>query len=183
MNHPNKTLDKHLPPIILRPATEADQPQIIELIDGVFHEYDDRVCLTGGDADLLDLHSNYAARGGEFVVMEVAGRVIASHAFLPIADRPQVCTFRRLYLHADFRGQKVGERLMMWAIEGAAAAGFNRVEFWSDTRFTRAHRFFKRLGFQTDGTTIRTVHDGYTPYDEYFFYRPLGDAVVTKNSE
>ena len=55
-----------------------------------------------------------------------------------------------------------------WAIE----KGFRRVEFWSDTRFERAHQFFARFGFQRDGRQ-RTMHDGHTPYKEYFFFLDL----------
>jgi hypothetical protein len=48
----------------------------------------------------------------------------------------------------------------------------HRIEFWSDTRFTRAHAFFARLDFHRDGR-IRSMDDGYMPYQEYFFFRNL----------
>ncbi|MEZ5299833.1 MAG: hypothetical protein R3F11_04075 [Verrucomicrobiales bacterium] len=51
------------------------------------------------------------------------------------------------------------------------ARGFREIQFWSDTRFTRAHRFFKRLGFEQGG--IREMHDGALPYQEHFFSMPI----------
>ncbi len=45
----------------------------------------------------------------------------------------------------------------------------HRVEFWSDTRFTRTHAFFARFGLQRAGR-IRTMHDGWMPYQEYCYY-------------
>jgi hypothetical protein len=50
-----------------------------------------------------------------------------------------------------------------------------RLECWSDTRFTRAHAFFARGGFQGDGR-VRRMHDGWMPYEEYFFFRDLAAA-------
>ena len=61
---------------------------------------------------------------------------------------------------------------MDWAIEQARQEEFKRIEFWSDTRFTRAHRFFERIGFQRDGR-IREMSDGWIPYQEYFFWYDL----------
>jgi hypothetical protein len=46
------------------------------------------------------------------------------------------------------------------------------VELWSDTRFTRAHAFFARHGFQRDGR-VRSMDDGWLPYQEYFYWRTL----------
>jgi putative acetyltransferase len=58
---------------------------------------------------------------------------------------------------------------MQWALDWARKQGMQRIEFWSDTRFARAHRFFARFGFQRDGR-IRTVEDGWLPYQEYFYF-------------
>jgi putative acetyltransferase len=91
---------------------------------------------------------------------------------LPEAARAKVCIFRRLYLEAALRGGPWGARLMQWAIDWARAHGMHRVEFWSDTRFTRAHAFFARFGCQRDGR-IRSMDDGYRPYQEYFFFLAL----------
>ena len=98
------------------------------------------------------------------------GSVGVFNAVVPLSEH--VCTFRRLYLAADLRGADWGRRLMQWALDWASTAGFQRVEFWSDTRFTRAHQFFEKLGFQRDGRT-RQMDDGHMPYAEHFFYREL----------
>ena len=61
---------------------------------------------------------------------------------------------------------------MQWAFDWASSHAQTRVEFWSDTRFTRAHKFFRRLGFEHDGR-VREMHDGLMPYSELFFSREL----------
>ena len=156
---------------MLRSVRSSDSPAVIALIDGVYREYGDQLCLDNADSDLLELPDRYTEAGGEFVVLEQDGVVRGTHAALPLRE-PAVCTFRRLYLGPELRGSGWGERLMDWAVQWARHRQFHRIEFWSDTRFQRAHVFFARQGFQRDGRT-RQMHDGLTPYQEHFFYRDL----------
>lgn len=158
--------------LLLRTATEADVPGIVALVDAAYHEYGDCVHLDDADRDLLTAHTGYAALGGEFVVLVAGAQVVGTHAIVPLPEQPGVCTFRRLYLGAELRGTGAGEQLMQWALDRALELGFRRVEFWSDTRFARAHRFFAKYGFVRDGRT-RTMHDSWEPYREYFYGRDL----------
>lgn len=159
-------------PPALRPPTAEDVPGVIALVDGVYREYGDRVCLDDADRDLVAIHEHYAQQGGECVVLVQGERIVGLHAVVPLADQPGVCTFRRLYLDPSLRGTGWGERLMLWAIDRARELGLRRVEFWSDTRFSRAHQFFARLGFERD-RRVRTMVDAWEPYQEYFFFREL----------
>ena len=61
---------------------------------------------------------------------------------------------------------------MQIAIDWAVETGFERVEFWSDTRFQRAHRFFEKFGFQRSGE-VRTMNDSHQEYQEYFYFLDL----------
>ena len=162
----------------LRPAVASDQAGIIDLVNRVYGEYGDCICLERADGDLLDIESSYLQPGGEFVVLEKDGAILGTHALLPLCDQPGCCTFRRLYLDASLRGQRWGLFLMQWAFERAQERGFQRVEFWSDTRFTRGHQFFRRLGFESDGQ-VRQMTDGWEAYQEYFFFLELADLKST----
>src|SRR5687768_12075537 len=119
--------------MLLRPFAPADTEGIIALIDGVYREHGDEICLTDADSDLLDIPARYLAPGGAFVVLDDQGAIRGSHAVLPFADRPGVCTFRRLYMDPAIRGSGWGETLMQWAFDWAQAHALSRVEFWSDT--------------------------------------------------
>lgn len=156
----------------IRTASNQDRAAITELIDGVYQEYGDRVCLEDADSDLLDLEASYAGRGGALVVLEGPGGIVGSHAGLPIDRERGLCTFRRLYLAPKWRGTGAGACLMDWAIDWAKKEDFRRVEFWSDTRFERAHNFFERFGFVKEGS-IRDMTDGHDPYSEYLFFLDL----------
>jgi putative acetyltransferase len=162
----------------LRPAQPLDRDAIIALIDDVLSEYGDRLSLDVADRDLLDLDGYYVAAGGMFIVLEDMGRIRGTHAAIPVPQQSGVCVFRRLYLETGLWGGPWGSRLMQWALDWAREHGMHRIEFWSDTRFERAHRFFARFGFQRDGR-IRTVEDGWLPYQEHFYFLdapfPTGD--------
>lgn len=71
----------------------------------------------------------------------------------------------------------MGNILMNWTIVEVRRLGLKRVEFWSDSRFKRAHQFFGRFGFRRDGRE-RQMDDGAMPYSEHFFYLDLPDATL-----
>ena len=157
----------------LRTATNEDSDGIIALIDGVLNEYGDRICLDGSEADLLDIEKFFFEQGGYFwVIANETNQIKGTHACLPSKDRPEVCNFKRLYLDSSLRGTDWSRQLMQVTIDWARQTGFARVEFWSDTRFNRAHKFFEKFDFQKS-TEVRTMHDSFETYQEFFFYLEL----------
>ena len=156
-----------------RDATDADSAGLIELIGGVYEEYGEVMHTAGADSDLLSVEASYAGRGGAFIVLEdESGTILGSHATSPIDPDAGLLTFRRLYLHQSLRGQDVGKQLMDWAVGWSRDHGYRKVQFWSDTRFERAHAFFSKYGFTNTGET-RDMDDGALPYSEYFFTMDL----------
>jgi putative acetyltransferase len=160
----------------LRFANNQDQKGIVDLIDGVLKEHNDSICLENSESDLKDIQEHFFESGGAFWVLvdstDSLAKVVGTHAVLPILDNPTICTFKRLYLAKNLRGGEWGNRLMLQNIEWAKEQGMTRVEFWSDTRFARAHRFFEKFGFESSGE-IRVMHDSHEPYKEVFFYLDL----------
>jgi putative acetyltransferase len=156
----------------LRPASNRDREAVTSVISSAYQQYGEVMCPEGADADLLDIEAAYAGRGGAFVVLVDQGEVVGCHATLPLDREQRLITFRRLYLRKDHRGGGGGGILMDWAVEWARARDYRRIEFWSDTRFERAHRFFARYGFGKTGR-IRDMHDGALPYSEYEFQMTL----------
>jgi putative acetyltransferase len=152
---------------MIRPARPEDRPAIIDIIDTCLREIDDQLFLDGEGRDVTNVESAYVARGGAFVVLESDGEVIGTHATLPVKDTPGLVTFRRLYLRQNNRGRGHGRRLMQWAIDWSRDHGFREIAFWSDIRFTRAHRFFESFGFERG--EMREMNDTPLPYSEYRF--------------
>ncbi|MBT7982161.1 MAG: GNAT family N-acetyltransferase [Verrucomicrobiales bacterium] len=153
----------------IRTATNADSEEIIALISSIYDEYGEIMYTDGADRDLLDIHRHYHESGGDFVVLENdQKKIVGSHATLPKDKSAGLLTFRRLYLEKTMRGSGAGKTLMDWAVKWTEDHNYKRVEFWSDTRFKRAHQFFENYGFQKTGE-IRDMDDGALPYSEYFF--------------
>lgn len=137
----------------IRPARDDDAQDLFGLLALCFAEYPG--CYVDPHADLADLRapgSSFAGRGGAFWIAEDArGRVCACVAI----DYPQdgAGELHRLYVRPDMRRQGLGERLVRLAEEDAHERGARRVFFWSDTRFTAAHRLYERLGYARAGAT------------------------------
>ena len=79
------------------------------------------------------------------MVEDATGRVCACVA-LDFPD-PGTAELHRLYVRPDARGQGLGETLVRAVERHAKERGAGRVVFWSDTRFTDAHRLYGRLGY------------------------------------
>lgn len=154
--------------LLFRPVRPEDADAVIALIDGIYTEYGDRMCLERCDGDLLDIGRSYA--GGRFMVLEDEGRVVGTVAVRP-GDEPGTAVLKRMYLHADYRGSGVAAEMLAWARETAREMGKRRLEFWSDVRFTRAHAFYEKHGYTRGG--IRAMDDAWEPYEEYFFEAEL----------
>jgi putative acetyltransferase len=137
---------------MIRPVIDADAQDLFGLLSLCYAEYPG--CFVDPHDDLPDLispASSYAATEGAFwAVEDERGRVCACVA----VDFPESGTaeLHRLYVRSDRRGQGFGSLLVRQAENHARARGADRIVLWSDTRFTTAHRLYKRLGYtQIDG--------------------------------
>lgn len=139
--------------VLIRAATEADLPRIVELIH--------RGAVGGNGAEQLGppLPDAYYeafrsfARFPEAKVMvaEVHGEVAGTFQFhlLPSLSNGALPTAEVESVHVAeaLRGQRIGEAMMAWAIAEARRLGCKRVQLTSNKQRTDAHRFYERLGF------------------------------------
>ncbi|HST95235.1 MAG TPA: GNAT family N-acetyltransferase [Microvirga sp.] len=136
----------------VRSAADADAQDLFGLLSLCFAEYPG--CFVDPHDDLPDLRapgSSFDRRGGAFwVVDDERGRVCACVA----VDFPEAgaAELHRLYVRPDQRGRGLGAALVRKVEDHAREKGATRVFFWSDTRFTNAHRLYQRLGYaRVDG--------------------------------
>ena len=155
----------------LRPVRDKDADGLIALIGGIFGEYEG-VYLEPDDLDkdLRAYESYITGEGGEGFVLEGAdGKLLACVSYCPIeGERYQL---KRIYLSADLRGSGMGVKLLHHVEDLARARGARTMELWSDTRFTRAHRFYEREGYVKQPKT-RDLHDS-SNTTEYQFIKAL----------
>lgn len=146
------TLTKDDEVLNLRRAADADAQDLFGLLSLCFSEYPG--CFVDPHDDLPDLRSpgsSFDRRGGAFwVVDDERGRVCACVA----VDFPEAraAELHRLYVRPDQRGRGLGGALVRKVESHARETGATRIFFWSDTRFTNAHRLYQRLGYvKVDG--------------------------------
>lgn len=151
----------------LRSVEPGDKDGIVALIDVIFKEYGDRIFLDGADSDLMDIAAHYEP--GLFMVLMDADTVFGTVALQYDEDDASIVLLRRMYLNAGLRGTGAGARLIEWALTKAADLGARRMELWTDTRFERAHHFYRKMGFSDSGE-VRSMDDGAMAYEEFMYY-------------
>lgn len=130
----------------LRPVEDADAEALTALVAAAYADHPGCVLdLDGVDADLTAPASAFAADGGQLVVVEAGDALIASVGWVPAG--PSTVELERLYVHARVRRRGVGTWLVRWVEARARRQGAEIVELWSDTRFSAAHRLYRRLGY------------------------------------
>jgi len=141
----------------LRPATDDDASQIIDLIAACFADYPGCVMdLPGLDADLPAIASTFHDQNGEFWVVTVGDRIAGCGGYAPVAD--DWIELKRMYVARNMRRRGIASRLLDCVLAAAARRRASGVLLWSDTRFEAAHKFYSRHGFTQTGRT-RELND------------------------
>lgn len=139
----------------IRPVEPKDHAEIIAMIRSIYDDYDNMVLEVEKEAPhYLDPGKHFRSRGGDFWVVERNGEIVATVAATVAGNRAELFC---LYVRQDARRQGLARRLVELVIAAAAQRGANRLEMWSDTRFTDAHRLYRNMGFTQDGE--RELHD------------------------
>jgi putative acetyltransferase len=137
----------------IRPARDDDAQDLFGLLALCFADYPG--CYVDPHADLTDLRAPgvaFTERGGAFFVVEdERGRVCGCIAI--DSPQPGFAELHRLYVRPDRRRGGIGGMLVARAEDHARRLGTTQVFFWSDTRFTTAHRLYERLGYERTGGT------------------------------
>ncbi|WP_404384455.1 GNAT family N-acetyltransferase [Knoellia locipacati] len=134
----------------VRRATREDVPAIVALLaddplGAAREDLDDRTAYLEA-FDVID-----ADPAQHLVVLEDGGVVVGTLQLTLIAGlsrrgatRAQVESVRVASTH---RGQRLGERLVEWAIDESRRRGAVLVQLTTDASRADAHRFYERLGF------------------------------------
>jgi GNAT superfamily N-acetyltransferase len=137
-----------------RPTVPEDVPGILNLIAGIYAEYDCVLDAENDERHLLEPGTYFRAYGGEFWVVEENGVIRATVAVMLHADAGELKT---LYVHPSLRRQGWGRRLTELAMDYARSRGKTKMILWSDTRFLDAHSLYRSMGYREIG--IRELHD------------------------
>ena len=146
----------------LKPLQNGDAKQLIALVTSCYAEYaDEGVVYDPDDLDSdLDAYDSYIkALGGEAFGIWIDGALRACAAYaMSSSDSPHCYEIKRFYMHKDSRGGGLAIAMLKHLEELVLAKGGKHMLLWSDTRFTRAHRFYEREGYRKTGST-RPLND------------------------
>lgn len=157
-----------------RRVRDDDAQDLFGLLTLCFAEYPG--CYIDPHDDLRDilLPATRAREAGAkfWAVEDERGRVCACAS----VDFPSDCTaeLHRLYVRPDMRRTGLGAGLVGLVEAAARRKGAIRVVFWSDTRFTDAHRLYERLGYARSAE-IRDLGD-ISGSREFFFEKRLDQS-------
>ncbi|HVZ92496.1 MAG TPA: GNAT family N-acetyltransferase [Rhizomicrobium sp.] len=141
--------------LTFRTATEEDLHAIIALLsDDELAE--NREKPLDGDRVAEEYARAFAAMQGErfnhMLIAEADGKVVAALQLVYVPGLSRRGATRAIIesvrVASDARGRNVGTAIMKEAIRRAKEAGCALVQLTSDTRRTRAHLFYRRLGFE-----------------------------------
>jgi putative acetyltransferase len=160
--------------LVLRPARDSDSSGVITLIASVFTEYPG--CVLDVDAEEPELRAP-ATLFERFWVLERGSRIVGCIGLdTHVGASGEPCVeLEKLYLANELRGLGWGRGLVELVEGHARERGLPLVELWSDTRFTRAHAVYERLGYRRTGRE-RDLHD-LSNTREYHFEKRLSPGA------
>jgi len=136
--------------LILRDATVADLPAILAMLaeetipPGREAEPDDPRYMAAYEAIEIDPNQR-------LIAAELNGRVVGTMQLSFLPGLSFIGSWRGLIeavrIVADLRGQKLGEKMILWAVEQCRARHCKLVQLTSSASRADAHRFYARLGF------------------------------------
>ncbi len=156
--------------MILRPAVDTDGPALAALIATTFAEYPGCLFLDEEFPELKAPASHYRRLGGQLFVAESDGSVIGSLAAVMTAV-PATGELFKVYAASGHRGSGLAQRLYAEGEAFLKGRGARQIILWSDTRFTRGHRFYEKLGFIRQPVE-RYLADASESW-EFFFQKPI----------
>ncbi|MBB4004846.1 MAG: GNAT family N-acetyltransferase [Aurantimonas endophytica] len=137
----------------IRPARREDVSAIVALLaeDDIGGAID-----TGAAADLPLYEAQFeriAASATEFLfVAEIEGRVVGTFEIVIARSLPYRaatrCILEAVQVHPAMRGQRIGEAMVLRAMEEGRARGADVITLTSNVKREAAHRFYDRLGFE-----------------------------------
>ncbi|MEZ4492009.1 MAG: GNAT family N-acetyltransferase [Dehalococcoidia bacterium] len=138
---------------IIRLATETDLPAIVRLLaDDFLGAGREDVSEPLAEGYLRAFREILASDATDVFVLEVDGRVVGTMQLIDLPCLSDQGT-RRLGIEAvrvdsSLRSQGYGELMIRWAIDTGRDRGCGLVQLSSNKQRTRAHSFYKRLGFK-----------------------------------
>ena len=138
--------------LTIRRATGADLPAIVRMLaNDPLGKTRERYAEPLPDAYVRAFAEVEAQKGNEILVAEAEGQVIGCLQLTMIPGLSRLGMLRAqiesVRVDESRRGERIGEKLFLDAIERARKAGCGLVQLTTDASRPDARRFYERLGF------------------------------------
>jgi putative acetyltransferase len=142
------TVSKSVGNFLIRDWQPTDRQAAADVIATVLAEYGLGWEPDGADQDVLMVEEAYFQVGGAFWVVELAGEIVGTAAFYPIARGQNAVEIRKMYLHPQVRGQGLGRWLLTQLEATIGDRGYQ--EIWIETAsvLKEAVILYERSGYQ-----------------------------------
>lgn len=148
-------MQTHYRDYLIRDWQPGDRTPAYELIRAVLTEYGLGCEPEGADRDVVAVEQAYWQTGGEFWVVETAGKLVGTAAYYPIEHRDRTAEIRKMYLLPCVRGQGLGRFLLQRLEAAIAAKGFRQIRLETSTQLVEAVHLYERHGYFL-GTDVET---------------------------
>jgi ribosomal protein S18 acetylase RimI-like enzyme len=145
---------------------QAETAEQVEEIRRLFREYEAwlglDLCFQGFEAELSGLPGKYAPPSGRLFLALIDGKPAGCIALRKLKN--EICEMKRLFVRKDFRGLKLGNKLIEKLIDEARLAGYKKMRL--DTlpdKMGKAVKLYRSHGFRQ----IPAYY--HNPYGDTFF--------------
>lgn len=132
-------------PVIAPPSGAADWAELRRLLVAYADSLSFSLAFQCFGDELEGLPGDYAPPGGGAWLATLSGRAVGCVALRRFA--PTTAELKRLYVAPEGRGQGLGRRLVLAALDGAAGLGYARVRLDTVGSMQAANRLYANLGF------------------------------------
>ncbi|WP_120497161.1 GNAT family N-acetyltransferase [Kiloniella sp. EL199] len=137
------------------PVTDTDASSLIKLIKFCYEEYKNQGVIFDiqEETELLKPASHFAAHNGKLLGIRSSfdpESLVAVCGFTqsePRLSGTRKMEFKKLYVSHDYRGHGLAQYLVNEVIKEARHRNIAELFLWTDSRFTKAHQLYKKLGF------------------------------------
>ncbi|MDQ3291239.1 MAG: GNAT family N-acetyltransferase [Bacteroidota bacterium] len=130
-----------------RTATNADIPEIVELVKQCLPEFNLTFSPETSERDLQNIEATYLNQGGTFEIIQSAeGKIIGTVALLRV--NATTAKLRKMYLAKDYRSLGLGRLLLERILEKAISLGYQEILLETVHTMKTAIHLYESFGFR-----------------------------------
>lgn len=141
--------DRHESIFTIRRYEPRDREDVWNLHNKALHDVGAHLGNGEWDDDLHDIEEAYIGDGGEFLVGERDGEIVATGALKKTA--PNRAEIKRMRVESSFRGRGLGEYMLSRLEERAAELGYTSLHLDTTVRQFAARRLYEKNGCEESG--------------------------------